>query len=161
MSEEPTAGLPWERAALAWVESLERGRPTPAGGSLAWVTLAGAAGLAAKLEAIEGRCGEGCRARARAFVRAAADDAEGFRRARTPGERTAFLRRSGILVEEANRFLEELQAAAARCDRAAIRPDWEAALRLAGAALEVLWENQRVNAATWGAGAGSGPKPGK
>ncbi len=144
----------WGEGLGEWLGALANDRPTPAGGALAWVTLAGAAALAAKLAELNGRHGTGLLGAVRGFADAARHDAEGFAAARTPAERAAFLERCVEDLEGVDRFLAEVRQARKGCGRPGLRADWEAVERLAEAAWEVLWENARANEEAWDTGLG-------
>jgi len=145
---------PWREGLEPWLGALANDRPTPAGGALAWITLAGAAALAAKLAGLDGRNGAGLVAAARRFAEAARHDAEGFAAARTPEERAAFLERCVKDLEGVVRFVAEVRRGRRACGRPGLRADWDAVERLAEAAWEVLWENARLNEEAWGTGLG-------
>ena len=146
-SSDPFSGLD------AWLEALASPAPTPAGGALAFVTLAGAAALAAKAA----RAGGGAPGRfvawIRVFLEGAVEDAGGYAEAASgpPEARMRFLAQGLERLEGAAAFVDELGELAARV-RGALGPDVVAAGRLAREAAGVLAENLAFNLGAWAVG---------
>ncbi len=142
---DPFSGL------SAWFEALASPAPTPAGGALAFVTLAGTAALAAKAARAGGGAPGRFVARVRTFLEGAAEDARGYSETASgpSGARMRFLARGLERLEGAAAFVDELADLAARV-RGALRPDVTAAERLAREAAWVLAENLAFNAESWG-----------
>ncbi len=140
-----------------WIEELGGEAPTPAGGALALVTLAGAAALVGKVARLAGRGPDPFPGLARGLLAAADEDARGYPRARSGGgdPARAFLARGADRVEEALVIVR-----AARELRGRVGPevaaDLEAAEGLARRAAEVLLSNLEVNLSAW---AGRIPDP--
>ncbi len=136
-----------------WLEALASPAPTPAGGALAFVTLAGAAALAAKAA----RAGGGAPGRfvtwMRTFLAGAAEDARGYPEAAAgpPEARVRFLVQGLERLEGAVDFAEELAELAARV-RGGLGPDVAAAARLAREAVGVLAQNLAYNLEAWAVG---------
>ena len=140
-----------------WIERLGGEAPTPAGGALALVTLAGAAALVGKVARLAGVGPERLVGLARGLLAAAEEDARGYPRARSGGgaPARAFLARGADRVEQA---LEIVRAAGELRGRVApdVAADLGAAEGLARQAAEVLLANLEVNLAAW---AGRIPDP--
>ncbi len=140
-----------------WIESLGGEAPTPAGGALALVTLAGAAALTGKVARLAGRAPDRLLGLARGLLAAADEDTRGYPRARCGGgaPARAFLSRGADRVEEA---LEIVRAAGELRPRVGpdVAADLEAAEGLARQAAEVLLTNLEVNLSAW---AGRIPDP--
>ncbi len=137
----------------AWFEALASPAPTPAGGALAFVTLAGAAALAAKAA----RAGGGAPGRfvawIRVFLEGAVEDAGGYVEAASgsPEARVRFLAQGLERLEDAAVLVDELDKLAARV-RGSLAPDVAAARRLAREAARVLAENLAFNLGAWAVG---------
>jgi len=132
-----------------WIEALARGRPTPAGGSLALVTLAGAAALAAKVSAIAGLPAAGFEALAADFLGAARRDAALYPRADAgPDEVRAALEREAVHLERGVEFLGVLGDVFPGLPEV-LAADVAAGERLSRAACRTLLANLAVNLGRW------------
>ena len=132
-----------------WLEALARERPTPAGGSLALVTLAGAAALVAKVSAIAGRPAAGFEALAADFLEGARRDAVLYPRADAgPDEVRAALEGEAVQLERGVEFLEALGQVFPGLSEALVA-DVVAGERLSRAACRTLLANLAVNLGRW------------
>ncbi len=134
-----------------WIAALAGSSPTPAGGALALVTLAGAAALAAKLARLAGdHDPDRHRERADRFLRAAGDDARGYGPAARRGGAAAraFLGQGLAQAEAAVALLDDLAGLGPRVPAPA-RPDVTAAAGLAREGARVLVANLRANLDAW------------
>lgn len=127
--------------------------PTPAGGSLALLTLAQAAALSAKLMKIEKKPHAEMENLAVDFVVFAEEDAALYLKALkgTGVEREELLREGERHISKARKFLEKIIAAKNSAPSFAA-PDYDAVIILGQAALTVLAGNLKVNAGMWGHG---------
>jgi hypothetical protein len=132
-----------------WIEALARRRPTPAGGSLALVTLAGAAALTAKVSAIAGGPPGGFERLAADFLEAARLDAALYPRADARPEAVrAALEGEVAHLERGVEFLGALGEVFAGLPEALV-PDVAAGERLSRAACRTLLANLAVNLGRW------------
>ncbi len=135
----------------AWIAALAGPAPTPAGGALALVSLAGAAALGAKLARLAGDDPGPYRERADGFLAAAGDDARGYGPAarRRGAVARAFLGTGIAQAKTAVALIEDLAGLATRVP-AAVRPDVGAAAGIARESARVLVANLRANLDAWG-----------
>jgi formiminotetrahydrofolate cyclodeaminase len=140
-----------------WIQVLARRSPTPAGGALALVSLAGAAALSAKMARLGGQRTESFESLARAFLEGAARDGESYSAAARGGaaEKRACLSLTLEHLRSAVAFLESLGPlfSGAEPDLAA---DVAAAERIGRAAAETCLVNLAVNLSVWSEAAGGG-----
>lgn len=127
-----------EYSLTQWVEALAGRRPTPAGGALAFVTLAGAAALAGKLARLTRADPCPWETRAARLLSLAEEDGEGYLRGEPP---EAEIRR----LEEALDLLAGLASLAEAGLSPALAADLAASRRLAHAAVGALCANLRHN----------------
>lgn len=134
-----------------WVEGLARRTPTPAGGALALVTLAGAAALAAKMARLRGRAFGHLETAAAGFLGGAGADGPAYQAARRGGEAEAraslalglaHLGQAAALLEALHPVFDGLPPGLAA--------DVAAAEGLARASARVLLVNLAVNLDRWG-----------
>jgi len=133
-----------------WLHALARQDPTPAGGALALVTLAGTAALAAKAARLAAVPAAGFEAAAHHFLKAAEVDSELFVEA-ARGEPEALrksLQASLDDLSSATEFLEELGPLFPKLNPG-LEADLSAAERLARAAARTLSVNVAVNLSSW------------
>ncbi|GAB4261500.1 MAG: hypothetical protein Kow0092_11080 [Deferrisomatales bacterium] len=139
----------WNDALDPWIQALAAREPTPAGGALALVTLAGSAALAAKVIRIAGGDWPRGDVLAREFLEGADRDARAYRAAAAASEsRRACLDLGLEQVGEGIRFLEGLAPWFDRLPEP-LRADLAAAERLARAACRTLLVNLAVNLDAW------------
>ncbi len=132
-----------------WIEALARRRPTPAGGSLALVTLAGAAALTAKVSAIAGRPPAGFEGLAEGFLEAARLDAALYPRSDAgPDAVRATLDAEAAHLERGVEFLRALGEVFPGLPEA-LAADVAAGERLSRAACRTLLANLAVNVGRW------------
>ncbi len=142
-----------------WIRALAVGTPTPAGGALALVSLAGAAALAAKVARLSGRDPTELEGLAGAFLKGAERDGAAYSAAVRGGadEVRACLSLTAGHVESALRLLE-LLAPLFDGLPASLAADVAAAERVSRAAARTCLMNLAVNLSEW-AGRADGLEP--
>ena len=135
-----------------WIEALARRSPTPAGGALALVSLAGAAALAAKVARLTGMGAEPFDTMARAFLEGATRDGESYAAAVRGGlaEVRACLSLGLEHLRSAVAFLESLGPLFSGLEPG-LAADVAAAERIGRAAAQTCLVNLAVNLSAWSA----------
>lgn len=127
--------------------------PTPAGGSLALLTLAEAAALSVKLFRLAGRPQGEMENFAVDFVVFAEEDASFYLQALkgTGADREDLLKAGERHMSKAAKFLEKIRTARKTATPLSA-PDYDAVITLGEAALKVLEVNLKANEHLWGKG---------
>lgn len=133
-----------------WIDALSRKEPTPAGGALALITLAGSAALVAKVARLSGREPVRFERMADGFLEAAESDSRTYREACRAGD--AAMRDCLELglrhLSEAVEFLESV-ATVFEGLSPALSADVAAAERAGRASARTLFVNLAVNVSEW------------
>ncbi len=147
---EREKGLSLAQNTLAeWTRDLAGPRPTPAGGALALVSLAGAAALATKLARLLNEETRDLEEHAPWFLAAAEEDTTAYRRASRGGEgRRRCLEAQRDHLERALGLLDRVDGLFEKAPPA-LAADVTAAERIARAAARGLLLNLAVNLALW------------
>lgn len=133
-----------------WLHALGHRKPTPAGGALALMTLAGAAALAAKIARLAGRDPAAFDAWTGTFFAGAEGDGEAYRAAVREGAEGVG-RCLGLGVDQATEAVGFLEALGPLFPALSpgLRADVAAAERLGRAAAQTLLVNLAVNLQAW------------
>jgi len=129
-----------------WLDLLATSDPTPAGGSLAMVTLAGAASLASKCARLSGVDNTNFKSFSNDFNQFALDDVAVYEDIKNSGSRgtAEALAESAKHIRKAIELLEAIVRLRSSCNKL-VKPDCEASLRLAHSAIGVLLVNMEAN----------------